>query len=146
VLVSIAMRGAFAEVATTFEKQTGDTVKIIAAAPGEIVASLKEGAPARRDRADRQRAAGDGGQGTHLAWARRACHDRLRHRHTKRRFRSDIATPHALKAAPLGTAMVIYNDPAITSSGKFLLTIAERLGIAEQVIGAVVFRLARLAS
>jgi molybdate transport system substrate-binding protein len=28
---------------------------------------------------------------------------------------------------------VIYNDPAITASGKLLLTIAERLGVAEQV-------------
>jgi len=39
--VSIAMRGAVAEVAATFEKQTGHTVKIIAAAPAQIVASLK---------------------------------------------------------------------------------------------------------
>jgi hypothetical protein len=40
------MRGAVAEVAATFEKQTGHTVKIIAAAPSQIVASLKGGAPA----------------------------------------------------------------------------------------------------
>ena len=39
-------RGAVAEVAATFEKQTSHTVKIIAAAPGQIVASLKGGAPA----------------------------------------------------------------------------------------------------
>src|ERR1043165_6599173 len=44
--VSIAMRGAVAEVAATFEKQTGHTVWIIAAAPSQIVASLKGGAPA----------------------------------------------------------------------------------------------------
>ena len=44
--VSIAMRGAVAEVAATFEKQTGHTIKIIAAAPSQIVASLKGGAPA----------------------------------------------------------------------------------------------------
>ena len=44
--VPIAMRGAVAEVAATFEKQTGHTVKIIAAAPSQIVASLKGGAPA----------------------------------------------------------------------------------------------------
>src|SRR5436190_13870186 len=37
--VSIAMRGAVAEVAARFEKQTGNTVKIIAAAPSQIVAS-----------------------------------------------------------------------------------------------------------
>ena len=44
--VSIAMRGAVAEVAARFEKQTGNTVKIIAAAPSQIVASLKGGAAA----------------------------------------------------------------------------------------------------
>ena len=45
----------------------------------------------------------------------------------------DIATADALKAVLLGAAKVIYNDPAVTPSGKLLLTIAERLGVAEQV-------------
>ena len=45
----------------------------------------------------------------------------------------DIATPDALKAVLLGAAKVIYNDPAVTPSGKLLLTIAEQLGVAEQV-------------
>ena len=32
----------------------------------------------------------------------------------------DIATPDALKAVLLGAAKVIYNDPAVTPSGKLL--------------------------
>jgi hypothetical protein len=112
--VSIAMRGAVAEVAATFEKQTGHTVKIIPAAPGQIVASLKGGAPAdvvvqidsalpemedkglvRRGRV----ALGTTGFGL----ATRSSDPT-----------PDIATPAALKAVLLGAAKVIYNDPAIT--------------------------------
>ena len=133
VLVSIAMRGAVAEVATTFEKQTGHTVKIIPAAPSQIVASLKGGAPAdvvvqidsalpemedkglvRRGRV----ALGTTGFGIATRSGDPA---------------PDIATADALKAVLLGAAKVIYNDPAVTPSGKLLLTIAERLGVAEQV-------------
>jgi ABC-type molybdate transport system substrate-binding protein len=110
VLVSIAMRGAVAEVAATFEKQTGHTVKIIAAAPSQIVASLKDGAPAdvvvqidsalpemedkglvRRGRV----ALGTTG----FAIATRSGDPA-----------SDIATADALKAVLLGAAKVIYND------------------------------------
>ena len=133
VLVSIAMRGAVAEVAATFEKQTGHTVKIIAAAPTQIVASLKGGAPAdvvvqidsalpemeekglvRRGRV----ALGTTGFGIATRSGDPA---------------PDIATADALKAVLLGAAKVIYNDPAVTPSGKLLLAIAERLGVAEQV-------------
>jgi molybdate transport system substrate-binding protein len=131
--VSIAMRGAVAEVAATFEKQTGHTVKIIAAAPSQIVTSLKEGAPAdvvvqidsalpemedkglvRRERV----ALGTTGFGIATRSGDPA---------------PDIATPDALKAVLLGAAKVIYNDPAVTPSGKLLLKIAEQLGVAEQV-------------
>jgi len=45
----------------------------------------------------------------------------------------DIATPDALKAVLLGATKVIYNDPAATPSGKLLLAIAERLGVADAV-------------
>jgi molybdate transport system substrate-binding protein len=133
--VSIAMRGAVAEVADKFEKQTGHTVKIIAAAPAQIVASLKGGAPAdvvvqidsvlpemeekgliRRERV----ALGTTGFGIATRTGDPA---------------PDIATPDALKTVLLGAAKVIYNDPAVTPSGKLLLTIAERLGVAEQVKG-----------
>jgi len=41
--VSIAMRGAVAEVAAAFEKRSGHTVKMTMAAPGEIVAALQAG-------------------------------------------------------------------------------------------------------
>ena len=41
--VSIAMRSAVAEVAAAFEKRSGHTVKMTAAAPGEIVAALQAG-------------------------------------------------------------------------------------------------------
>ena len=133
VLVSIGMRDAVAEVAATFEKQTGHTVKIIAAAPTQIVASLKGGAPAdvvvqidsalpemedkglvRRGRVALST--------TGFGIATRSGDPAL-----------DIATPDALKAVLLGAAKVIYNDPAVTPSGKLLLTIAEQLGVAEQV-------------
>ena len=133
VLVSIAMRGAVAEVAATFEKQTGHNVKIIPAAPSQIVASLKGGAPAdvvvqidsalpemedkglvRRGRV----ALGTTGFGIATRSGDPA---------------PDIATADALKAVLLGAAKVIYNDPAVTPSGKLLLTIAERLGVADEV-------------
>lgn len=131
--VSIAMRRAVAEVAATFEKQTGHTVKIIAAAPGQIVASLKGGAPAdvvvqvdsalpemedqglvRRGRV----ALGTTGFGIATRSGDPA---------------PDIATPDALKAVLLGAAKVIYNDPTVTASGELLLTITDRLGIADEV-------------
>jgi Bacterial extracellular solute-binding protein len=45
----------------------------------------------------------------------------------------DIATPEALQGVLLGATKVIYNDPAVTPSGKLLLSIAEQLGVADQV-------------
>ena len=133
VLVSIAMRGAVAEVAARFEKQTGHTVKIIAAAPSQIVASLKGGAaadvvvqidsalPEMEDKGLVRRgrvALGTTGFGIATRSSDPA---------------PDIATPDALKAVLLGAAKVIYNDPTVTPSGKLLLTIAERLGVADEV-------------
>src|SRR5438552_9730948 len=41
VTVSIALRGAVAEMAAAFEKQSGHTIRMTVAAPGEIVAALK---------------------------------------------------------------------------------------------------------
>ena len=41
--VSIALRGPVAEVAAAFEKESGHTVKMTLAAPGEIVAALQAG-------------------------------------------------------------------------------------------------------
>ena len=131
--VSIAMRGAVAEVAATFEKQTGHTVKIIAAAPGQIVASLKGGAhadvvvqidsalPELEDKGLVRRGRVPLGT-TGFGIATRSGDPT-----------PDIATPEALKAVLLGAAKVIYNDPAVTPSGKLLLTIAERLGVADEV-------------
>jgi molybdate transport system substrate-binding protein len=131
--VSIAMRGAVAEVAAKFEKRSGHTVKIIAAAPGQIVASLKGGAPAD------------------VVVQIDAALPELEDKGLVRRGRvplgttgfgiatrsgdptPDIATPEALKAVLLGATKVIYNDPAVTPSGKLLLSIAERLGVAEEV-------------
>jgi molybdate transport system substrate-binding protein len=131
--VSIAMRGAVAEVAAMFERQTGHTVKIIPAAPVQIVTALKGGAPAdvvvqidsalpemedkglvRRGRVP----LGTTGFGIATRTVDPA---------------PDIATPDALKALLLGAAKVVYNDPALTASGKLLLTIAERLGVAEEI-------------
>jgi molybdate transport system substrate-binding protein len=131
--VSIAMRGAIAEVAATFEKQTGHAVKIIAAAPTQIVNSLQAGEPAdvvvqvdsalpeMEDKGlVRRGRVALGATGFGIA--------------TRNRDPApDIATADALRAVLLGAAKVIYNDPAVTPSGKLLLTIAERLGVAEQV-------------
>jgi molybdate transport system substrate-binding protein len=131
--VSIAMRGAVAEVAAAFEKQTGHTVKIIAAAPGQIVASLKGGAhadvvvqidnalPELEDKGFVRRGRVSLGT-TGFGIATRSGDPA-----------PDISTPDALKAVLLGAAKVIYNDPTVTPSGKLLLAIAERLGVADQV-------------
>jgi molybdate transport system substrate-binding protein len=131
--VSIAMRGAVAEVAATFERQMGHTIKIIPAAPAQIVTALKGGAPAdvvvqidsalpemedkglvRRGRVT----LGTTGFGIATRTVDPA---------------PDIATPDALKAVLLGAVRVIYNDPALTASGQLLLTIAKRLGVADEV-------------
>lgn len=131
--VSVAMRGAVAEVAAGFEKQTGHTVKIISAAPGQITASLKAGEPAdvvvQIDSAlPDVEALGLVQQGrvalgtTGFGLATRSG-DPV----------PDISTPEALKAVLQGAAKVIYNDPTTTPSGKLVLSIAEKLGLAENV-------------
>jgi len=131
--VSIAMRGAVAEVAVKFERQTGHTVNIIAAAPGQIIASLNGGAPAdvvvQIDSALPEMEEKRLVQRERIALGRTGFGIATRSGDPA----PDIATPDALKAVLLGAAKIIYNDPVVTPSGKLLLTIAERLGIAEQV-------------
>jgi molybdate transport system substrate-binding protein len=131
--VSIAMRGAVAEVAASFEKQTGHTVRIMPAAPGQIVASLKGGGhadvvvqidsalPELEDKGLVRRGRVPLGT-TGFGIATRDGDPT-----------PDIGTPEALKAVLLSAAKVIYNDPAVTPSGKLLLSIAERLGVADEV-------------
>jgi molybdate transport system substrate-binding protein len=131
--VSVALRGAVAEVAAAFEKRSGHTVRMTVAAPGEIVAALEAGGhadvvvltdgalPALKDkglvRPGRVPLAVTG-----FGLATRS-NDPA----------PDISTPEALRAALLGAGKVIYNDPKVTPSGQLLLRIAERLGVAEEV-------------
>jgi len=133
VLVSVALRGAVAEVATAFEKQSGHTVKMTVAAPGEIVVALQAGR-----RAD-------------VVVLTNGALAEIEDKGLVRRGRvtlattgfglatrsgdlaPDISTPDALRAALLGASKVIYNDPKNSPSGQLLLRIAERLGVAEQV-------------
>jgi molybdate transport system substrate-binding protein len=133
VLVSIALRGPVAEMAATFEKESGHTVKMTLAAPGEIVASLQAGRHAdvivltngglvELDgkgvvRGDRVPLATTG-----FGLATRSGD-----------LAPDISTPDALRAALLGASKVIYNDPKVTPSGQLLVRIAERLGVTEQI-------------
>jgi molybdate transport system substrate-binding protein len=131
--VSIALRGPVAEVAAAFEKESGHTVKMTLAAPGEIVAALQDGRHAdvivltngalaeldgkalvRRDRVPLAT--------TGFGLATRSGD-----------LAPDISTADALRAALLGANKVIYNDPKVTPSGQLLLRIAERMGVAEQV-------------
>jgi molybdate transport system substrate-binding protein len=131
--VSIALRGAVAEIAATFEKRSGHTIKMTVAAPGEIVAALQAGRYA------------DVVVLTDGALAE------VEEKGLVRRGRvllattgfglvtrsgdvaPDISTPEALRAALLAASKVIYNDPKVAPSGQLLLRIAERLGVAEQV-------------
>ena len=131
--VSIALRGAVAEIVAAFEKHTGHTIKTTVAAPGAIVAALQ------------------GGQHADVIVLTNAALDGLEDKGLVRRGRvslattgfgiatrsndpaPDIATPDALRAALLAAGKVIYNDPKVTPSGQLLLRIAERLGVAEQV-------------
>lgn len=131
--VSVAMRGAVAEMAAAFEKQSGHTVKITVAAPGEIVAALQAGRHAD------------------VVVLNNGALPELEDKGLVRRGRvplattgfglatrsgdpaPDISTPEALRAVLLGASKVIYNDPKVTPSGQLLLHIAERLGVAEQV-------------
>ena len=131
--VAFALRGPVAEVAAAFEKESGHTVKMTVAAPGEIVAALQAGQHAdvivltndglsRLDgkglvRRDRVLLATTG-----FGLATRSGD-----------LAPDISTPDALRAALLGASKVIYNDPKVAPSGQLLLRIAERLGVAEQV-------------
>lgn len=131
--VSIALRGAVADVAAAFEKRSGHTVKMTVAAPGEIVAALQAGRHAdvvvlpdeslgeledkglvRRGRV----ALATTGFGVAIRTGDPA---------------PDISTPDALRAALLGASKVIYNDPKVTASGQLLLRLAERLGVADEV-------------
>jgi molybdate transport system substrate-binding protein len=133
--VSIAMRGAVAEVAVAFEKRSGHTVKMTVAAPGEIVAALQAGRHADVV------VVTDGGL-TELENKGVILRGRVPLATTgfgvatrSGDLAPDISTPEALRAALLGASKVIYNDPKVTASGQLLLRIAERLGVAEQVKG-----------
>jgi len=133
VQVTIALRGAVAEVAAAFEKRSGHTIKMTVAAPGEIVAALQAGGHAdvvvltdgalaeledrglvRRDRVPLAT--------TGFGLATR-----------NGDLVPAISTPEALRAVLLEASKVIYNDPKVAPSGQILLRIAERLGVAEQV-------------
>jgi molybdate transport system substrate-binding protein len=131
--VSIALRGPVAEVATAFEKESGHTVKITLAAPGEIVAALQAGRHADVIVLTNGGLAELDGKGlvgrdrvplatTGFGLATRSGD-----------LAPDISTPDALRSALLGASKVIYNDPKVSPSGQLLLHIAERLGVAEQV-------------
>lgn len=131
--VSIALRGAVAEVAAAFEKRTGHTVKTTVGAPGAIVAAL------------------EGGRHADVVVLTNGALGGLEDKGLVRRGRvplattgfgiatrsgdpaPDISTPEALRAALLAASKVIYNDPKVTPSGQLLLRIAERLGVADQV-------------
>lgn len=131
--MSVALRGAVAEVAAAFEKRSGHTVKMTVAAPGEIVAALQAGRHAdvvvltdgalaevedkglvRRGRVPLAT--------TGFGLATRSGDPA-----------PDISTADALRAALLGASKVIYNDPKVTPSGQLLLRLAERLGVADEV-------------
>jgi len=131
--VTISIREAVAEMATTFEKRTGHKVKTTVAAPGEIVAALQTGRHADvviitngalaelEDKGLVRRG------GVPLAYAGFGLATRSGD-HVP-----DISTPEALRAVLLAASKVIYNDPNVTPSGQLLLRIAERLSIADQV-------------
>lgn len=131
--VSVAMRGAVAEVAVPFEKQTGHTVKIWAAAPGQITASLAGGGPADVVVQIDSALPAIEDQGL-VVKGRTALGTTGFGIATRNKDPApDISTPTALKAVLLGAARVVYNDPAVTPSGKLLLSIADKLGIASEV-------------
>jgi molybdate transport system substrate-binding protein len=131
--VSVALRGAVAQIAAAFEKRSSHTIKMTVAAPGEIVAALQAG------------------QHADVVVLTNGALAELEDKGLVRRGRAplattgfglatrsgdvapDISTPEALRAALLGASKVIYNDPKVTPSGQLLLHIAARLGVAEQV-------------
>jgi molybdate transport system substrate-binding protein len=133
--VSIALRGAVADLAAAFEKRTGHTVKITVAAPGAIVTAIEGGTPAdvivltHAGLSALEEKHLVGGPRTMLATTGFGIATR------DRDPVPDISTPDGLKAALLGAKKVIYNDPKTTPSGQLFLRIVERLGIAEQVKG-----------
>jgi molybdate transport system substrate-binding protein len=130
--VSIALRGPVAEVAAAFEKQSGHTVKITLAAPGDIVAALQAGRHADVIVLTNGGLSELDGKGlvrdrmplatTGFGLATRSGD-----------LAPDISTPDALRAVLLGASKVIYNDPKNSPSGQLLVRIAERLGVAELI-------------
>ena len=131
--VSIALRGPVAEVAAAFEKQSGHTVKMTLAAPGDIVAALQAGRHADVIVLTNGGLAELDGKGlvgrdrvplaiTGFGLATRSGD-----------LAPDISTPDALRAVLLGASNVIYNDPKNSPSGQLMLRIAELLGVAEQI-------------
>jgi molybdate transport system substrate-binding protein len=133
VQVTIALRGAVREMAAAFEKQSGHTITMTVAAPGEIVAALQAGRHAD------------------VVVVTNGALDELEDRGLVRRGRAllavsgfglatrsgdpipDISTPEAVRAMLLRAGKVIYNDPKSAPSGQLLLRIAERLGVADEV-------------
>jgi molybdate transport system substrate-binding protein len=133
--VSIALRGPVAEVAAAFEKESGHTVKMTLAAPGEIVAAVQAGRHADVIVLTNAGLAELDGKGL-------VRHDRVSLATTGFGLATrtgdlapDISTPDALRAVLLGASKVIYNDPKVTPSGQLLVRIAERLGVAEVAFG-----------
>ena len=133
-MVSIAMRGAVAELAAAFEKETGHKIKATVAAPGEIVAKIRGGQHADIVVLTTRALAGleDKGlvrRGTRVAMASTGFGIAVRSADPA----PDISTPEALRAALVSADRVIYNDPKVTPSGAHFLRVAERLGVADQV-------------
>ena len=131
--MSIALRGPVAVVAAAFEKESGHTVKMTLAAPGDIVAALQAGRHADVIVLTNGGLAELDGKGlvgrdrmplatTGFGLATRSGD-----------LAPNISTPDALRAALLGASKVIYNDPKNSPSGQVLVRIAERLGVAEQI-------------
>ena len=133
VQVTIAMRGAVREVAAAFEKQSGHTLKVTVASPGEIVAALQAGGHAD------------------VVVVTDGALDQLEDKGVVRRGRvllavsgfglatrsgdlvPDVSTAQAVRAMLLRASKVIYNDPRFAPSGQLLLRVAERLGVAEEL-------------
>jgi molybdate transport system substrate-binding protein len=120
-------------VAAAFEKESGHTVKMTVAAPGEIVAALQAGRHADVIVITNDGLAELDGKGlvqrdrvpvatTGFGLATRSGD-----------LAPDISTPDALREALLGASKVIYNDPKVSPAGQLLLRIAELLGVAEQL-------------
>ena len=134
VLAAGAVQAAVAKLVTTFEGQTGHTVKVTYSTVGDLVAKTEAGQPVdvivvTPPTLTSLEGKGLVRPGTQAKVGSVGAAVAVRAGVTA----PDVSTPEALRATLLAARSVIYADPTKASTGIHFARVIERLGIAEAV-------------